>query len=181
MNGLKTMKNFSFCCHELLRILPLSLPLCAVLVWSGCYSFTGGSVPPHLKTISIATVADRSSFGQPLWREVATQLLIERFRNDNTLQLVDRNGDAELRAAITTITEEPVTLRAGEVERERKIRVSVDAEYFDAVKNRRVWQRAFTSEQFFPVAQAATARDQAIRTALEQIAGDILLAVISDW
>lgn len=153
----------------------------AVLAWSGCYSLTGGSVPPHLKTIAIATVADRTSFGQPVWREVATQLLVERFRNDNTLQLVDRSGDAELRPALVTIAEEPVTLRAGEIERERKIRVAMDVEYFDAVKGRTVWRRTFTSEQFFPIAQAATARDQAIRTALEQIAGDVLLAVISDW
>jgi hypothetical protein len=152
-----------------------------VLVASGCYSFTGGSVPPHLKTIAIATVADRSSFGQPIWREVMTQLLVERFRNDNTLQLVDRDGDAELRAAITSISEEPVTLRAGEVERERKLRVSLDVEYYDAVKGRSIFRRTFTSEQFFPTAQAATARDQAIRTALEQIAADILLAVVSDW
>ncbi|MCX7929436.1 MAG: LPS assembly lipoprotein LptE [Chlorobi bacterium] len=153
----------------------------AALVWTGCYSLVGGSVPPHLKTIAIATVADRTSFGQPVWREVATQLLIERFRNDNTLQLVDRSGDAELRAALTTIAEEPVTLRAGEVERERKIRVAMEVEYYDAVKSRTIWRRTFTSEQFFLIAQAAIARDQAIRTALEQIASDVLLAVISDW
>ncbi len=175
------MNKLSFFGHCPLRILPLCLLLSVVLVFSGCYSFTGGSVPPHLKTIAIATVADRSSFGQPVWREVATQLLVERFRNDNTLQLVDRNGDAEVRAAITTIAEEPVTLRAGEVERERKLRVVMDVEYYDAVKQRTIFHRVFTSEQFFPIAQAATARDQAIRTALEQIAGDVLLAVISDW
>lgn len=101
------MTKFSLCCHCQLRICLVSLLLSVVLIAGGCYSFTGGSVPPHLKTIAIATVADRSSFGQPIWREVATQLLIERFRNDNTLQLVDRDGDAELRAAITSITEEP--------------------------------------------------------------------------
>ncbi len=159
----------------------LCLHVSTVLVASGCYSLTGGSVPPHLKTIAIATVADRSSFGQPIWREVMTQLLVERFRNDNTLQLVDRDGDAELRAAITSISEEPVTLRAGEVERERKLRVSLDVEYYDAVKGRSIFRRTFTSDQFFPIAQAATARDQAIRTALEQIAADVLLAVVSDW
>ncbi|RMF34906.1 MAG: hypothetical protein D6747_03800 [Chlorobiota bacterium] len=175
------MTKFSLCCHCQLRICLVSLLLSVVLIASGCYSLTGGSVPPHLKTIAIATVADRSSFGQPIWREVATQLLIERFRNDNTLQLVDRDGDAELRAAITSIAEEPVTLRPGEIERERKLRVSLEVEYFDAVKGRTIFRRTFTSEQFFPIAQAATARDQAIRTALEQIAADVLLAVVSDW
>lgn len=175
------MNRKSFFGHRWLTIWLLCLLPFGAVVGAGCYSFTGGSVPPHLKTITIATVADRSGFGQPQWREVATQLLVERFRNDNTLQLVDRDGDAQLRAAITTIAEEPVTLRAGEIERERKIRVTLDVEYFDAVKNRTIFKRSFTSEQFFPVAQAATARDRAIRTALEQIAGDVLLAVISDW
>jgi len=61
-------------------------------MFGGCtYSFKGGSVPPHLKTIAIPIMEDQSGYGDPALRDLFTQKLVERFTNDNTLQLTDRN------------------------------------------------------------------------------------------
>ena len=51
------------------------------------YSFTGASVPEHLKTIAIPIADDRSGSGEPGLREDLTQTLIEKFIND----LVDKS------------------------------------------------------------------------------------------
>ena len=52
------------------------------------YSFTGASVPEHLKTIAIPIADDRSGSGEPGLRESLTQKLIQRFIDDNTLQVL---------------------------------------------------------------------------------------------
>jgi hypothetical protein len=147
----------------------------------GCYSFSGGSVPPHLKTVSIASVLDNSNFGTPQYRELATRSLIEKFRNDNSMTLVDRDGDARVAATITEIREEPINVKAGEVERERKIRVTLDTEYYDAVKKKQVFKKSFSNSAVFTVLNAGLERDKAIRTALAQNIDDILIAVVSGW
>ena len=59
------------------------------MVIAGCtYSFKGGSVPPHLKTIAIPLVEDQSAYGDPALRKSFTDQLVNLFTNDNTLQYI---------------------------------------------------------------------------------------------
>jgi hypothetical protein len=75
---------------------------------AGCpYSFTGASVPPHLKTIAIPIVEDQSGYGDPTLRDTFSQQLLSRFVNDNTLQPADRNSaDSILEGVITGVRDE---------------------------------------------------------------------------
>lgn len=147
----------------------------------GCYSFRGTSIPPHLKTISVSSVVDNSGFGSGAYRELCYLKLVEKIRQENALQLVDRDGDARLKAVIKEIRDEAVVVRAGERERDRKVRVTVEVEYYDAVKKRAIFQRSFSNAVVFEVALASSERDVAIRTALQQDVDDILLAIVSGW
>lgn len=148
---------------------------------TGCYSFRGGSVPEHLSTVSIASVVDNSGFGDPAYREFCTETLVRRFRNDNTLQLVDDNGDARLLPVIARIQERVLNVQAGDVEGERRIVVAIEVEYIDAVKDRRVWKRTFENFDVYDVNDAANDRPRAVREAIRRIVDDVLLAVVSDW
>jgi outer membrane lipopolysaccharide assembly protein LptE/RlpB len=147
----------------------------------GCYSFTGGSVPDHLKTISIASSNDNSGFGNPRFRDILNRRLIDKFRNDNTLVLVETNGDAQLQSTIASINDAIVSVSPGEIERERKLTVTIDAEYTDVVKHKTVWKRSFTNFQVYVISQGQQAREEAVIAAIQQLGEDILLAVVSGW
>jgi len=171
------MNNYSYFSNRVLTILSL---IC-ISLFAGCYSFTGGSVPDHLKTISLTAVQDNSGFGNPRFRDVLTRRLLDKFRNDNTLVLVESNGDAQLQSTIIRINDDVVSVSPGEVERERRITVSVEAEYTDYVKRKQVWKRTFSNFQVYLISQGQQAREEAVIAALQQIGEDILLAVVSGW
>jgi outer membrane lipopolysaccharide assembly protein LptE/RlpB len=171
------MNNYSYFSNRVLTILSL---IC-ISLFAGCYSFTGGSVPDHLKTISLTAVQDNSGFGNPRFRDVLTRRLLDKFRNDNTLVLVESNGDAQLQSTIIRIDDDVVSVSPGEVERERRITVSVEAEYTDYVKRKQVWKRTFSNFQVYLISQGQQAREEAVIAALQQIGEDILLAVVSGW
>lgn len=171
------MNNYSYFSNRLLTILSI---IC-ILLLSGCYSFTGGSIPDHLKTISLSSVQDNSGFGNPRFRDVLTRRLLDKFRNHNTLVLVDANGDAQLQSTIVRIEDVVVSVSPGEVERERRITVSVETEYTDIVKRKQVWKRTFSNFQVYLISQGQQAREDAVIAALQQIGEDILLAVVSGW
>ena len=143
------MNNYSYFSNRLLTILSI---IC-ILLLSGCYSFTGGSVPDHLKTISLSPVQDNSGFGNPRFRDILTRRLLDKFRNDNTLVLVDANGDAQLQSTIIRIDDAVVSVSPGEVERERRVTVSVETEYTDIVKRKQVWKRTFSNFQVYLISQ----------------------------
>lgn len=178
------MKIFSSILHHLntdRRIFSRVALIGLAAAATACYSFRGGSVPDHLKTLSIASVVDNSGYGNPEFREFCTETLVRRFRSDNSLQLVDDNGDARLSPVIVRIQDRILNVQNGDRENQRRIVVAVEVEYFDAVKNRQVWKRTFENFDVYDVNAATADRERAVHEAIRRIVDDILLAVVSDW
>ncbi|MFA6572438.1 MAG: LPS assembly lipoprotein LptE [Bacteroidota bacterium] len=147
----------------------------------GCYSFTGGSIPEHLKTLYLSSVNDNSGYGDPRYRENLYQLLIDKFKNDNSFNLVQQSADARLNVQISSIRDETLTVRPGELETERKATVSCEVEYYDAVKKIQIFKKSFSAYNVYSLANSQTERNLAITKALDQISDDIMLAVVSGW
>ncbi len=174
------MKINSYLLNIYLRILLLSC-ISGLVLLVGCYSFTGGSVPEHLKTIYIASVGDNSGYGNPVFRDYLSQNLTLKFQNDNTLKVVDRKGDARLTVNISSINDQIQTVNPGELESERKVTVICNVEYYDEVKKKVIWNRKFSNFEVYDLANAQVEREIAVNKALEQTIDDILLAVVSGW
>lgn len=162
----------------------ISFILIPVILLTGCYSFTGGSVPPHLKTIYIAAVKDNSGYGNPIYKQSLTQLLIDRFRNDNSLKVVGVGGDARLEVSIASINDQPQTITtssSGTLENERKITVNCSVKYYDAVEKKEIWNKRVSNYNIYDLSNAQQARNDAVGEVLNQLSDDIVLAVVSGW
>jgi hypothetical protein len=152
-----------------------------IAFFGGCYTFTGGSIPEHLKTLQIAAVADNSGFGDPRYKEQLTNYLISKFRGDNSFSVVDFGGDAKLSVSISSIRDETYAVKAGELESQRKITVTCKAQYYDNVKKKIIWDKSFSAYGVYDVANLESGRQTSLTKSLEQVSDDILLAVVSGW
>ncbi|MDQ1265506.1 MAG: hypothetical protein QG635_657 [Bacteroidota bacterium] len=152
---------------------------------TGCYSFTGSSLPGHLKTLYIANISDNSGFGNPQYKDFLLNQLFEKFRSDGSLTIVEYGGDSRLTVTITRIEERTATVGAagqtGELETERKITVYCDAEFYDGIKKISVWKKPFSNFEIYNITRMQAGRDEAIQNALKNTADDILMAVVSGW
>jgi hypothetical protein len=152
------------------------------LLLSSCYSFTGASLPPHIKTIAVPLADDISGFGQADVRQRITELLTDKFTQDGSLQVTNRSrADAIVEATIRSITDENVGVQQGEQLTTKRVTLFVDVVYRDQKKQKDFWQRSFTAKGEYPIEQMQTGLRNALTTAEEQLAEDILLAVISNW
>jgi len=167
-----------------LFILSLKLFILCV-IFNGCYSFTGGSVPAHLKTLQISSVTDQSGFGNPTYKIDLETEITNNFLRDNSFEVAEAIGDARLTISIKSISESSQTVNRddarGDLESERRITVSCEVEYYDNVNQKQIWKKSFSSYGMFDVNQAFTARDETIQIILKQLAEDIMLAVVSGW
>lgn len=178
------MKNSSFnlnVSHYYHHLVSYIVFITLAVAATACYSFRGGSVPDHIHTVSVASVTDKSGFGDASLREYCTERLLQRFRSDNTLQVVDNQGDVRLTPVLVKVQDQIYNVQSGDLEGQRRMVVSVEVEYTDAVKNRTVWKRTFENFDVYDVANATEDRSRAARTAINRIADDVLLAVVSDW
>ena len=173
---MQNQSNFFFIAKIDIFILFLALS-----ILQGCYSFTGGSVPSHLKTLQIQAVTDRSGFGNPEYKIDLETALINNFTRDNSFELDEISGDAKLNVSITSINEATQTVSTSELETEKRITVSCEVEYYDNINKKQIWKKTFSNFGIFEIQQAFTARNEAIQVAISQLAEDIMLAVVSGW
>ena len=162
-----------------------SLYIIALLVnFGGCcvYSFTGASVPEHLKSIAIPISDDRSGAGEPGLRESFTDQLTQKFIDDNTLAVTERvNANAVLETIITSLSDAPAIVSAGEEIETRRITITVQATYRDLVKRVTLYEKSFSNYGDYPSSASITQRQEAIQTAVDRITEDILLETVSGW
>ena len=160
----------------LLGIFLLGLTACS-------YSFSGASVPSHLKTISIPIFSDKSGSGEFDLNQRLTKQLIQKFINDNTLLVSDRlNSNALLEGTVTALSDAPTVVSGGEKVTTRRITISVRVVYKDLVKKQQIFDRNFSNYGDYIVGgDITTVRKQAIDKAIERITEDILLGVVSNW
>jgi len=148
----------------------------------GAYSFTGASVPAHLNTIAIPIAEDRSPAAIPGLREILTNELIQKFISDNSLQVSERaNADATLECIITSVTDAPAIVSAGEEVTSRRVTINIKVIYKDLVKKNTIFENNFNNYGDYVPGQTENNRDSAIESAVDKISEDILLAVVSGW
>lgn len=155
-----------------------------IIKFEGCcfYSFTGASVPPHLKSIAIPVADDRSGSAESGLREMLTQKLIQKFNDDNSLQIVDRvNANSILETTVVSFNDAPAIVSAGENITSRRITIGIKASYRDLVKKIVVFDKVFTNYANYPASGSLNEKNKAIEEIIEKTSEDILLETVSGW
>ncbi len=148
------------------------------------YSFTGASVPSHLKTIAIPLVKDRSGSGEPDMANEFTNELIQKFLDDNNLDVTDkRTADALLECSVSSLQDKLETVSgSGETATQRRLTINVKVLYKDLVKKNTILDKNFSNYVTYSTSgDTFQARKDAIQEVIELITEDILLGVVSNW
>lgn len=150
---------------------------------SGCpYSFTGSSVPKHLKTIAIPLFDDQSGSGEPGLRELLTNKLIGRFRQDNSLEVAERTrADSMIEGLVTSMMTQPNVITAGEAVTRNRVTIGVKASFVDLTLKKKVFDKQYSEWGDYDITGGPEQRQAAIDAALEKLAEDILLDTVSGW
>lgn len=161
----------------------------ALIVFTGCnYSFTGSSVPVHLSTIAIPSVIDRSGSGESDLSEKFTNTLIQKFTDDNSLQVADKaDADAIIECTVMPLQDIPSVVASGENVSTRRITITVKVLYKDNVERKQIFDKNFSNFGDYDTeagdfgGDLIAARSAAIDDAVDKLTEDILLGVVSNW
>ncbi|MEO8167154.1 MAG: LptE family protein [bacterium] len=153
-----------------------------IVVSAGCYSFTGASVPSHLKTVAIPLMEDQTGLGEPSLRERMTRTLTDLFIRDNSLEVADKSAaDSILDGVIVSARDEIVSVGGGETVNKRRINMSVQVVYQDMKLRKRIYEKTFSNYGDYDPTAGFTQRQAAFDEAIRKISEDILLETVSGW
>ena len=99
------------------RHLLLALGVVASLLWVSCrggYSFTGASIPPNAKTISVAAFPNYATTVNPLLSQKLTDDLRNLYASQTSLNVINGDADLEVTGEITAYTTRAASLSAND-------------------------------------------------------------------
>ena len=162
------------------RISFFAAVLC-VLCGCGVYTFSGSTLPAHLKTMDIPLFANQSLI--PGVAEDITNQLSAQVVSMNLLRISSGRGDATLRGKVVEYTNAPRTYGTTAVRQvtvsEYVVRITVEVEFVDNKSNSPLYKGRLTGEGVYNFQTQAEADGR--KTAESDVIQQILQNSVQSW
>lgn len=167
------------------------LILLSVLIYScGVYSFTGASISPDVKTISVQTFYNNAPLGPSNMSIIFTESIKDYYQQNTSLALVNEEGDLQLEGNIENYTLTPVAATAAQdangidLTSVTRITITVSATYtntkddsFDFSNRRFSFIKDFDQNE----QDLAANEEEFVNEIFEQIILDIFNSSVANW
>lgn len=142
----------------------------------GIYSFSGSTIPGHIKTVAVPLFEDTTAeFGID---QELTDGLINAITKDNTLKISGTRGaDALLRGRITGITDRAGQYDSQESASDYRITLTVSVAFEDVKKRNVLWEETFSQWGSYTPGD----RNSGITSAIEKLTTEIINRTVSGW
>ncbi|WP_421878232.1 LPS assembly lipoprotein LptE [Marinoscillum sp.] len=169
-----------------MRLIIFSGVLIGLVGLAGCgvYGFTGASISPDVKTISIGTFYNNATLGPSNMSVLFTEAIKDYYQQNTSLTLVDENGDLQLEGYIADYTITPVSASASGNNRDAdfssnsRITVSVSCSYINTKDDEFDFDRKFSF--FVDYDQNNTDLASEEQAFVEEIFDQIILDIFND-
>ena len=156
--------------------------LAIVMTACGAYSFTGASIPPEARTISISHFPNNAQLVQPTLSQVFTQALQDKFQRQTNLTLTDMNGDLHFEGSIVGYTTQPTAISGDDRAALNRLTISVRVIFINELEPQNDFERTFSRYFDYPSNRSlAEIEDQAITSITEALVEDIFNQAVVNW
>lgn len=174
-----------------MRLIAFSCLLVAIFGLSGCgvYSFSGASISPTVKTISIQTFYNNAPLGPSNMSALFTESIKDYYQQNTSLTLVDDNGDLQLDGYIADYTITPVSATSSgdnasaDFANVSRITVTVFVSYLNVQDDEFDFERKFSFFVDFDQnnTDLSANEQQFVEEIFDQIILDIFNASVANW
>ena len=158
--------------------------LLPVLFLAGCgvYSFTGASIPPGAKTITVTYFVNNAQYVEPSLSQTLTDALRDRFLAQTDLDFVSEGGDLQIEGNIIEYSTRPVAIQGDETAALNRLTITVKVKYTNLLDPDKDYDIPFTRFEDYSSSQELSAvKDQLISTISEALVDDIFNKAVVNW
>ena len=149
----------------------------------GIYSFTGTSIQPDVKTVTINYIEYQALKVNPSLSNDLTVALQDKFLRLTKLEQVDMDGDIEISGAVTGYDVKATAITANEQAAKNRLTVTVKISF----TNRKYPEDDFQDKSFsafadFDATQSLDAVESSLcEEIIEQLCDDMFNATVANW
>ena len=169
---------------EPIALLPLfAMALIALWQLQACsYSFTGASISPAVKSISISYLPNNSLLVQPTLSRKLTEAIRDKFTSQSNLALVGSNGDLNIEGEITGYTTEPVAITGEQTAALQRLKITVNIRFTNKLDPKQDFETSFSRFQDYnSLRRLSEVEESLIDLINEELAQDIFNKAVVNW
>ncbi len=146
------------------------------------YSFTGASISPNVRTVTIPNMPNNAPLVVPTLSRTLTEDLRDYFTSQTSLMLVDRNGDLNVASTITGYIVQPVAIQGNETAAMNRLTITVMVKFTNKTDEKQKWEQSFSRYlDYSSNLQLSTVQDGLIKGIADQLVQDIFNKAVVNW
>lgn len=162
--------------------LPLLLFLCG---GCGIYSFSGATLPPDVRTISIQNFENSTGEGPANLTQLVTNNFKTFYQRNSNLNIVQRDGDLQLEGQIVSFTYTPAAIQregVNDIAGLNRLTLGIQVRFTNAKNPDKNFDRLFSISQDFQQGRDITQISPAeIDQLTERLVTDVFNKTVADW
>lgn len=168
--------------RKIFSLILITIPL---IFSPGCsinYSFTGASISPNVKTVSIPNLPNNAPLVVPTLSRTVTEALRDYFISQTNLVVVDRQGDLNLDGTITQYGVQPVAIQGNETAAMNRLTITVNMKFTNRKDPKQNWESSFSRYQDYSSSfNLVSVQDGLIKEITDQLVQDIFNKAVVNW
>ena len=153
---------------------------CISFACSVSYSLSGKSIPPDVKTFSVAYIENRAQHIVPTLSDQVTEGLRDKYRTQAGLQMVQHNGHLQIEGRISDYSISYQGVTANQEAAQNRLTISVYIEFVNQMEPSKNFSRTFSASRDYD-ARGVINEEVFIPEILEQILEDIFMNSVATW
>lgn len=158
--------------------------LLTLLPLGGCgiYSFSGASIPPEAKTITIRQIDNNAPIVVPYLSQVLSDRMRDKFLAETGLRLTDSEGDLLFEGSIIEYTVTPAAATGNETTSLSRLTIGVKISFESKINPDDDWEQTFRRFADFDAARdLQSVEEQLINDIVRQLIDDIFNKAFVNW
>ncbi len=145
-----------------------------------CYTFSGSSLSPDIKTCMISNFPNYSSLQNPNLSQDFTIALQDRFTQRTKLALQDLPSDINIEGEITDYRITSENTSSDNIRAQNRLTITVKVRYENQIDSNKSFDKSFTDFDNFD-ANDVQPSDQVVEDVYTRIIDQIFNAIVADW
>ena len=168
-----------------MRIMRILIYSFLTLVFLSCsyYSFSGQSIPPHIKNAQLLIFDDNSGRYDLSLPDRINEKVTSEIEDYNYFEIENsEDADAKIFGSITSFRDEISSQTRQEEIDQMTIILTAEINFYDNIKEKFIVKNLrVSSTEHYEASDGDTAREEAFENALDRLSEDIVIGLSSNW
>lgn len=166
-------------------VLIFNIFIIALFILEGCtggYSFTGASIPPDAKAISIQNFPNYASLVNPQLSQVLTDGLRNAFSSQTSLNLVDYDGDLDIKGEITNYTMQPTAITGNDQAAMNRLTITIKVVFVNTKDPNANFEQSFSRyKEFSAQMNFSSVESSLVEEIVNELIDDVFNKAVVNW